>query len=52
MVWIVISIIWILIFITAFFGDYSEKELREDYKKYEEIINGGLEGHRRLWGTV
>ena len=39
MVWIIIGIIFILLFITSFFGDYSEKELAEDYKKYNEILS-------------
>jgi hypothetical protein len=36
---ILIIIIFILIGSVAFFGDYNEKELKEDYKKYEEIVN-------------
>lgn len=39
MVWIIIGIVWILIFINAFFGDYEEKERAEDYKKYNDILS-------------
>lgn len=35
----VLIIVFILIGSVAFFGDYNEKEIKEDYKKYEEIVN-------------
>ena len=46
---VLIIIVFILIGSVAFFGDYNEKELKEDYKKYEEIVNGSVERHKRIW---
>lgn len=37
MLWIVIGIIWIFIIFVCLFGDYKEKELKEDYEKMKEI---------------
>ena len=34
MVWIIIGLVWILILIVSFFGDYEEKERKRDYEKY------------------
>ena len=34
MVWIIIGLVWILILIVSFFGDYEEKERKKDYEKY------------------
>lgn len=36
---ILIIIVFILIGSVAFYGDYEEKERKQDYKKYEEIVN-------------
>lgn len=35
---ILLGMIFSLIIFVAFFGDYNEKELKEEYKKYEEIV--------------
>jgi len=32
-----IILVFILIGLIAFYGDYKTKEMKEDYKKYEEI---------------
>lgn len=40
MVWIIIGLVWILILIVSFFGDYEEKERKRDYEKYWEIVKG------------
>jgi hypothetical protein len=45
---ILIIIIFILIGSVAFFGDYEEKEREKDYKKYEEIVYGSVERHKRI----
>ena len=38
MVWIIIGLVWILILIVSFFGDYEEKERKKDYEKYKEMF--------------
>lgn len=42
MLWILISLVFILLIIIAWFGDYEEDERKKDYKKYEELINGNM----------
>lgn len=37
MLFIIIGIVFSFIFFIAIFGDYAEKELKKDYKKYEEM---------------
>ena len=34
-----IIIIFILLFMISFWGDYEENEKKEDYRKFEEITN-------------
>ena len=41
MLWIIIGMIWGLIIFISLFGNYKEKELEKDYKKFEEICNNG-----------
>lgn len=36
---ILLGMIFSLIISVAFYGDYEEKERKQDYKKYEEIVN-------------
>ena len=40
MLFILITMIFSLIAITAWFGDYEEKERKKDYEKYWEIVKG------------
>lgn len=35
---ILLIIVFIMIGITAFFGDYEEKETKRDYEKYKEMF--------------
>lgn len=39
MLFIVISLIWIFIVLIAIDGDYKSKEIKKDYKHFEEVIN-------------
>lgn len=38
MLFVLITIVFIMIGITAFFGDYEEKEIKRDYEKYKEMF--------------
>lgn len=40
MLWIIITIIFGMLILVAFDGDYEEREKKEDYKKYWEIVKG------------
>ena len=39
MMWLIIGIVFTLLLIISFFGDYEEKERKEDYRKYEDLIS-------------
>lgn len=48
MLFVLIIIVFIFIFYISLFGDYESKELKKDYKKMEEILNGNREKHRKF----
>ena len=37
---LIISLVFLFISLIAVDGNYQEKELKKDYKEYEEITNG------------
>ena len=39
MLFIIIGIVFSLIFIIAFFGDYKQKEIDKDYEKFNNMMN-------------
>lgn len=45
---ILISLVFMLIGIVSYFGDYEREELKKDYEKYKEIICGDMERHKKL----
>lgn len=49
MLFIVIILVFILIGLISFFGDYEAEEKRKDYKKYEEVIRGEFKDRSRTF---
>ena len=38
--WLILSGVYILLFMVAFYGNYEEEEKQRDYKEYKEVVNG------------
>ena len=37
--WLILSGVYILLFMVAFYGNYEEEEKQRDYKEYKEVVN-------------
>ena len=52
MMWLIIGIVFTLLLIISFFGDYEEKERKEDYRKYEDLISEKEKYMRKLSKSI